>query len=192
MDTQLSRYRIPVACIILFLSIALSILSGGRAESNNSQLSTVRQDDEHNNTEAQYHYVSDSGWVACGGIPYEGWEGCTSQTGIALKSSDGVRIYFVRQRCTSPAAATNRRESRLAGTVEGLHNWQITQATPLGEAVLVELDSPVQAGMEKPASSRWVCMWTEESQLLLIYGPDREHVVDYFNIRQKNAGKQGG
>jgi hypothetical protein len=68
---------------------------------------------------------------------------------------------------------------------------QIAQIEPIGDALLIELASPVRVA-EEPASSKWVCLWTEETSVVLIYGPDREHVIDYFRIRQREQSKHTG
>src|SRR5436853_7809079 len=79
--------------------IVLSALVSGRTHRYLSALGANEQD---NKPGAQHQYVWESKWNACGVIPYEGWEGCTSQTGLVLKCEDGVKVYFVQDNCTSP------------------------------------------------------------------------------------------
>jgi len=176
-------------CFVLVCLIGLGALVGRRAYGSSLQSNANEQD---NQSEAQHQYVMESAWNGCGFIPYKGWEGCISQTGIVLKSDDGVKVYVVQDHCTSPSAASNEQLSRLTGTKEAAQQWQIIQTTPLDNALLVELSSPVQVEMNGPASSRWVCLWTQDASLVLIYGPDREHVVDYFRVRQKDQSKAAG
>jgi hypothetical protein len=109
-----------------------------------------------------------------------------------LKSDDGVKVYFVQEHCTSPGAASKEQVSRLTGAKEATQQWQIIRTMPLDNALLVELSRPVQVELNGTASSRWVCLWTQDASLVLIYGPDKEHVVDYFRVRQKDQSKVAG
>ena len=189
MKVSTGRNPLYMVCFVLVCLIGFGASVSGRAYSSFLQSHANEQD---NQSEAQHQYVMESAWNGCGGIPYKGWEGCTSQTGILLKSDDGVKVYFVQEHCTSPSAASNEQQSRLAGTKEAAQQWQIIQTTPLDNALLVELSSPVQVEPNGPATSRWVCLWTQDASLVLIYGPDKEHVVDYFRVRQKDQRKVAG
>jgi hypothetical protein len=182
--SALYRFGFALVCLI-----GLGALATGHADSPLLQSRTNGQDKPY---EVQHQYVLESLWNGDGFIPYKGWEGCFSQTGEALKSDDGVQVYFVQEHCTSPGAASNEQLSRLAGTKEAAQQWQIIQTFPLDNALLVELLKPVQVGLNEPASSRWVCLWTQDASLFLIYSTDREHVLDYFRIRQKDQSKVAG
>ena len=188
---SVSRVPFHTICLILVCSALPSVLIGGRAQSFHSQ-NNVQQYNRDIDSEPQHRYTMESGWNGCGGIPYAGWEGCTSQTGTALRCDDGARVYLVKENCTSSLAANNKRLSRLEKTDPSTQGWQIVHTEPLGDALLLELVSPTQVFTEEPGSSKWVCLWTEESSLVLIYGPDREHVLDYFKTRQKSATKPKG
>jgi len=169
-------------CLILAFLVGLGAVINGRAHSAPSQIVSIGQ---HSRGEARHRYVMESGWNGCGFIPYTGWEGCISQTGIALSCDDGARLYFVKDHCTSSIAANNKRSLQFEKADSTTQDWKIVQTESLGDALLVELASPVRVNAQEPASSKWVCSWTEESSVVLIYGPDREHVIDYFKICRK-------
>lgn len=139
-----------------------------------------------------HQYVTESIWNGCGGIPYAGWEGWTSQMGILLKSDDGATVYFVQDRYTSPGAAKGELLSRLKGAKGEGPQWQIIQTTPVDNVLLVELAAPVPVAPDGPALSKWVYVWVEDGSLNMIYGPDREHVDEYFKIRQKDQRTRPG
>lgn len=170
--------------------VAFAVLIGGRSSAQGSLHRVTDQNQESNTSEKKHRYVVVSAWNGCGIIPYQGWEGCMSQTGTALKCDDGARVYFVEDHCTSPRAATDKRLSALEMGETKEKGWRIKQRIPFGDALLVELAEPVQVSEEKPATSRWICLWTERSSLKSIYGPDREHIVDYFQARDSGPGKR--
>ena len=182
MRSSKGRSKIYLFLAILAGLIGLGTLLNGQAQTNRSQLGSNRQNHQ---SEMRHQYVVESAWNGCGFIPYEGWEGCTSQTGTVLKSEDGAKVYFVQEHCTSPTAAKNEELLRLTGNKATASNWQISQQIPLGDALLLELSSPVQVGLKETEVSRWVCLWIEGSLLVLIYGSDREPVEEYFRIRQQ-------
>ena len=176
-------------CFILTCMVGLGALIDGHAHGALSQIGPGGQD---NNAEARHRYVMESGWNGCGGIPYSGWEGCISQTGIRLRCDDGARLYFVKDNCTSSFAANNKWLFQFEKGYPATQDWKIVQTEPMADALLVELASPVRVNSEEPASSKWVCSWIKESSVVLIYGPDREHVIDYFKVCQKDENKPKG
>jgi hypothetical protein len=176
------RSKVHIFLVILAGLIGLGALVNGYAQSKLLPLSSNRQTHQ---PEAQHQYIVESGWNGCGFIPYEGWEGCSSQTGTILKSSDGAKVYFVKEHCTSSKAAKNEERIRLTGPKEAASKWQIKQQIPIDDALLVELAIPVHIGLDESVTSNWVCLWIADSTLVLIYGSDREHVEEYFNIQRQ-------
>jgi hypothetical protein len=175
-------------CLALACSIAFGVVFDNPAQSSATNPQLIEQNHRALDAVSQPRYVIKSGWNACGGIPYKGWDGCTSQAGALLECADGAIVYSVRESCTSPKAAIAERLVVLNGSRSGLH-WKITQTTAVGEALLVELAEPVQVSPETAATSRWVYLWADGPSLRLIYGPDREHVMEYFNTRHTYEGK---
>ena len=176
------RSKVYIFLATLVGLIGFGALVQGQTQSDRSQFGSNWQDHQ---SVMRHQYVVDSSWNGCGFNPYEGWEGCMSQTGMVLRSDDGVKVYFVQEHCTSPNAAKNEELLRLTGTKEAASKWQISQQIALDDALLVELSSPVPVGLNESAASRWICLWVEKSSLVLIYGTDREHVVEYFRIHQQ-------
>ena len=171
---------------LLVCSAMISALIGGYSQRSYSQ-SDVDGYNGRKNSTPKHRYESESGWNGCGVIPYEGWEGCPSEGGTALRCDDGPMVYLVRDSCTSSLAANNRLLSHLEQTDQPAKSWQIVHSEQMGEASLLELANAVKVFTEEPASSKWVYLWTEKSTLILIYGPDREHVLDYFKTYQRDA-----
>lgn len=190
MNLSIKPTQFRLICLILTCWVAFAVLLGGRSSAHCSLHRVTDQNQESNTSEKKHQYVVESVWNGCGFIPYEGWEGCMSQTGTALKCDDGARVYFVEEHCTSLRAATDERLSRLEMGDRKEKGWRIKRRIPFGDALLIELAKPVQVFQEEPATSRWICLWTEKSSLKLIYGPDREHIVEYFQAHHSGLGKR--
>jgi hypothetical protein len=170
------------ACLVLACSVVFGAVFDRSVHGGDTTPLLIEQGQKADDSVAPPRYVMTSGWNGCGWIPYEGWEGCYSQSGAVFQCVDGATVYSVREHCTSPKAAVAERLSRLNGSRSGL-NWKITQTTQIGNALLVELADLIQVWPETVTTSRWVYLWMDDSSLRLIYGPDREHVLEYFNTR---------
>jgi hypothetical protein len=144
-------------------------------------------------TNSEHKYTPYTGWVACGGIPYEGYDGRLSQEGSALKRSDGAKVYSVTYTYTSARAAEAERKERLEEKGPKRKPWRIAWTEPLGDATIVEFAEPVSVSLKEDASNHWAIMWTRDRSLFLICGPDREHVIDYYQRRHSDeATKMSG
>lgn len=184
MGLSLRWSAVYTACLVLACSFAFGVVFDRSAHGGDTTPLLIEQGQKADDSIAQPRYVMTSAWNACGGIPYEGWEGCTSQSGTLLQCVDGATVYAVTEHCTSPKAVVAERLRFLNGSRSG-RNWKIIQTTRMGGALLVELSDPVQVSQETVPTSRWVYLWTDGFSLRLIYGPDREHVLEYFNTRHK-------
>lgn len=190
MKVSLKPTQFRLASLILTCWLALAGSIGGRSSAHGSLHRVADQNQESNTSQKKHQYVVESAWNGCSIIPYEGWEGCMSQIGTALRRDDGARVYFVEENCTSPRAASDKRLLRLEMGDRKEKGWRIKRKIPFGDALVIELAKPVQVFQEEPATSRWICLWTERSSLKLIYGADREHLVDYFQARQSGPVKR--
>lgn len=190
MSRSIKTTQSPLTFFILTCWVAVAVLIGGRSSAQGSLHRVAGQNQGSNTSQKKHQYVFEAAWNGCGIIPYEGWEGCVSQTGTVLRRDDGARVYFVEENCTSPRAASDERLSRLEIGDRKEKSWRIKRRIPFGDALLIELSKPVQVFREQPATSRWICLWTERSSLKLIYGADREHIVDYFRAHHSGLGKR--
>jgi hypothetical protein len=139
---------------------------------------------------SEHKYTQSSMWSACGVISYEGYDGWTSQGGTALKCADGAMVYDVIDEFTSSRAAKAERMARLVEKGPKHKPWRIARTESLGVATVVEFAEPVSVGTNDGASNRWAVMWTRDKALFSIYGPDREHVIDYYQTRQRADAKK--
>lgn len=166
--------------LVISGAVSLILTIGSPASCDYSQATASAHRDDANMPQYAHRYVVESAWNGCGPIQYPGWEGCHSQSGSVFRCTDGARVYLVVEHCTSSFAANALRSSRLDGTGSTDRDWRIAAATPLGNALLVELGKPVSIGLDDSASVTWICLWTQDGTLRLVYGSDKEHVVDYF------------
>ena len=141
-------------------------------------------------TNSGHKYTKFTGWVACGGIPYEGYDGRLSQEGLALKCSDGAKVYAVTHTYTSARAAEAERKERLEEKGPKRKPWWIKGTESLGDATIVEFAEPVSVSLKEDASNHWAIMWTRDRSLFLICGPDQEHVIDYYQRRHSGEAKR--
>ena len=131
-------------------------------------------------TNSPHHYTLASRWIACGAIEYKGYDGCVGEEGNVWTCDDGARIYVIKKGCTSSHAAQAKLLERLQAEDKEHEPWRITHTESLGAATVVELAEPVSPRTKEAGSSKWVIIWVRDTSLLLIYGPDREHVMDYY------------
>jgi hypothetical protein len=109
-----------------------------------------------------------------------------------LKCSDGAKVYDVEDTYTSARAAEAERKARLEekGPKPKPKPWRIARTESLGDATIVEFAEPVSVGLKEDASNHWAIMWTRDRSLFLICGPDREHVIDYYQRRHGGEAKR--
>lgn len=139
---------------------------------------------------SEHKYTRFTGWVGCRGIPYEDYDGRLGQVGLALKCSDGAKVYAVTHTFTSARAVEAERKSRLEGKWPGRKPWRIERTESLGDATIVEFAEPVSGGLKEDASNHWAILWTRDRSLFLIYSPDREHVIDFYQMRHSGEAKR--
>ena len=141
-------------------------------------------------TNSEHKYTPLSNWVACAVISVRGYDGWTSQGGAAWKCDDGATVYDVLDEFTSARAAKAERMARLEEKGPKHKPWRIARTEPLGDATIVEFTEPVSVGTKDDASNQWAVMWARKATLLSIYGPDREHVIDYYQTRHGGDAKK--
>ena len=185
MDLSVRRIAVFAACLALACWVVFGLAINQSAWGYVSQPLPTVQSRKAGDHAPQPRYVMTSGWNGCGGLPFKGWEGCTSQSGAVLKCVDGTIVYSVRDHCTSPDAAATEQLTVLGGVRSISPNWKIIRTTLMGGGLLVELAEPIQVLPEAGATSLCVYLWTEGPTLRSIYGPDREHVLEYFENRHK-------
>jgi hypothetical protein len=176
------------------LALAVSI---GAAQSSKSSLLDTYESSRSANQDGQkagainspHIYIPDSISISCG-ITYDGYEGWTNTELSVWNCSDGAKIYAATESFTSSRAAKKECIKRLEGKSRARKPWKIEQAVKLDEITLVELGEPVSAGFEGPESNKWVMVWARDASLFSIYGPDREHVMDYYQKRHKTGLKR--
>jgi hypothetical protein len=177
---------------VAILALACSIGGALTSQSNAYPADrSVGQDPSRaRDTNSKHKYTPLLTWNACGGIPYSGWEGRLNQEGQAWKCDDGATVYFVTDGFTSDRAAETERKARLAE--QGLEGkpWRIARTDTLGDAVIVEFAKPVSVGVEEDASNHWMIMSAHDKSILSIYGPDREHVIDFYETRYRGESKK--
>jgi hypothetical protein len=141
-------------------------------------------------TNSKHKYTQLSNWVACGVISSEGYDGWTSQGGVAWKCDEGATVYDVIDEFTSARAAEAERIARLEEKGPKHKPWRIARTEPLGDATIVEFAEPVSVRTNEDASNRWAVMWRRDKALLSIYGPDREHVINFHQTHHGGDAKK--
>jgi hypothetical protein len=130
--------------------------------------------------------------------PLEGQDGCPNQKGMALHCRDGAVVYFTADECTSARAADVRLDRALDPEHLAAIGWRVVAITRIADFVLIELADAVAVSPADPAAatSDWVCLWASDAKLHAIFGPDEEHVRDYYNLLHRNLDddrtKNGG
>jgi hypothetical protein len=107
-----------------------------------------------------------------------------------LKRSGGAKVYAVEDSYTSARAAEAARKSRLEEKGPERKPWRIARTESLGDATIVEFAEPVSVRLKEDASNHWAIMWTRDRSIFMIYGPDREHVIDYYQRRHSGEAKR--
>jgi hypothetical protein len=185
--------HITLPATVLALAVSIGASQGsksglpGRYESSRS----ADQDGQKAGAINSPHiYTPDSISIACGVIPYDGYEGIVNTELSVWKCNDGAKIYAVKEDFASSRAAEKERIKRLEGKSRARKPWKIEQAVTLDKNTLVELREPVSAGLGAPESNKWVVVWAHNASLFSIYGPDRDHVMDYYQKHHKAGLKR--
>jgi hypothetical protein len=108
----------------------------------------------------------------------------------SIKCGDGAKVYAVTDTFTSARAAEAERMARLEGKGPKRKPWRIARTESLGDATIVEFAEPVSVSLKEDASNHWAIMWTRDRSLFLICGPDREHIIDYYQMRHSGGAKK--
>jgi hypothetical protein len=169
-------------------ALAMACLAGAEPGPGSNMLGahaishSVDQDDRKASaTNPTHRYKRSSRWITCGAIEYPGYDGCIGASGNVWKCHHGATVQVVKEGCTSSRAAEAKRLARLEAKDMAAKPWRIEQTETLDEATIVELAEPVSF---HGVSSKWVIMWVRDNSLFLIYGPDREHVMDVYQTCQ--------
>lgn len=174
----------PVTALVLACFIVVAPVSVPNALSANSPGRSRDQDvSQAGATKSPHQYTPGSITNACGVIPYEGYEGWTNSGTSEWKCVDGARVYLVHEDYVSSRGAKAERLARLKGKAPAHKPWRIAQTEAVGDTTVVELDTPVSFGAEEATPSKWVIMRARGASIFLICGPDREHVMDFYQSR---------
>jgi hypothetical protein len=167
------------------LALAISVGAGLASGTGAHQPDRAAGQDQPNAgaTNSEHKYTPFYGWNACGGIPYEGYDGQLSQEGSAWKCGDGAIVYDVTDSYTSARAAEAERMARLEEKGPKRKPWRIARTESLNDATIIEFAEPVSVRAKENAPNHWAIMWMRDRSLFLIYGPDREHVIDFYQTR---------
>jgi hypothetical protein len=175
---------LALACFVVAAAISVAkVLSA-----NSSDLSADRDIPQTESTKSPPEYTPSSITIACGVIPYEGYDGWTGSESAEWKCDDGSRIYFVKEEFASPRGAKAERLARLKGKAPAHKPWRIAQTESVGDTTIVELAEPLSFGGEE--TSKWVMIWGRNASLFLICGPDREHVKDFYQSSHVREAKK--
>jgi len=175
--------------------LAMACAVGAVSVSKSNDLSTnqlsrpVDQDDPRSsNTKSPHRYTLVSNALACGAIPYRGYEGRITTRRAKWMCTDGVIIFSIKEGYGSTRGAEAERIVRLEAGYSASTPWQIKRTESVGNAMVVELTEPVSVG--EGATNKWVVIWAHERLLSLVYGPDRDHVMDFFQTHYNDSAKQ--
>jgi len=182
--------QITLRATILALACSIGAAQTPQSNAYPADRSVGQDSSIARDTNSKHKYTPLLTWNACGGIPYIGWEGRLNQEGQAWKCDDGATVYFVTDGFTSDRAAEAERRARLAE--QGLEGkpWRIARTDSVGDAVIVEFAKPVSVGVEEDAPNHWVITWARDKSILSIYGPDREHAMDFYETRYRAQAKK--
>jgi len=177
--------------ILLRVTILATACCAGAAtfstSNANPQDHSVGQDrPKTSDTNSKHKYTPFSFWNACGVIPYDGYEGWIDQAGRVWKCDDGATVFDVTDDFTTARAAETERRTRLLEKGPKPKPWRIARTEPLGAAMIIEFAEPVSVGNDVALPCQWAVMWKRNEALLSIYGPDREHVVDFYQTRSES------
>lgn len=177
---------LALACFVVTAPI-----SGGNKLSAYPQDRSAAQDGgKIGATNSPHRYTELSVTIACGVIPYEGYDGWIGSQREEWKCDDGAIVYSVTENFRSSRGAEAERMARLNAKAPAHKPWRIAQTASVGDITIVELAEPVSFGSGTGASSQWVATRARGASLFLIYGPDREHVIDHYQSRHERDAKK--
>jgi|SRR5262245_3058924 len=177
----------------LAMACAVGAVSVSRSDDSciNYASRSVEQDDpKANNTNSPHRYTPHSTTIVCGVIPYNGYEGWVGSDTTTWNCVDGAKVYDIKEDYTSSRAAEAERIMRLEARDTARKPWRIKQTELVDNAMVVELTESAWVITEGNTSIKWVVIWVHYASLSLIYGPDREHVMDFYRTHYKETAKQ--
>jgi hypothetical protein len=176
--------------IVLVLVFAFGPVSKSGDLNPGSPIGSVGQDTQKSGTTNSPHqYTPHSVTIACGVIPYNGYDGWLASNTTTLNCVDGAKIYSIEEEYTSSRAAKAERMNRLAAKSTKRENWRIKQTETFDNTTVIELSEAIRMGTDSPSSNFWVIIWVKNASLLEIYGPDREHVMDFYQTNYQKKSK---
>jgi hypothetical protein len=181
--------RIFLRVTILAMACSAGAASFSTSNARPQDHSAGQDPPKTSGTNSGHNYTPSSNWNVCGVIPYSGYDGWTHQGGAAWKCDDGAIVYDVTDEFTSARAAKAESLARLQEKRPERKPWRIAQTEPLGAATIIEFAEPAPV-INEAAPCKWAVMWKRNEALFLIYGPDRDHVVDFYQRRGARAAKK--
>jgi hypothetical protein len=173
---------LALACFVMAAAISVARVLSAK------DLSADQVIPQTESTKSLHEYTPSSITIACGVIPYEGYEGWTGSESAKWKCDDGSRVYFVKEEFASSRGAKAERLARLKEKAPAHNPWRIAQTESVGDATIVELAAPLSFGDEE--TGKWVMIWGRNASLFSIYGPDREHVMDFYQSSHVREAKK--
>jgi hypothetical protein len=184
---KLHRYiALPATVLSLALSVGLAPNRSPYLHVTDASSHSTNQDSQKSGAiDSPHIYTPGAVMHVCGVIPYDSYEGWANTEMFVMKCNDGAQIQVANEAFTSSRAAEKERIKRLKGKYPARKSWKIEQTVSLDEITVVELREPVSTGFEDAQSNKWVVIGTRNASLFSIYGPDREHVMDYYQRHYK-------
>lgn len=175
---------LALACIVVFAPAPVAkVLSAYSPDQSPDQ--DIPQTEA---TKSRHEYTPSSIMIACGVEPYRGYEGWTGSESAKWKCDDGSKVYFVTEEFGSSRGAKAERLARVKGRAPTNKPWKIAQTESVGDTTIVELAKPLTFDSEE--TGKWVVIWQRNASLYLIYGPDREHVTDFYQSGHVREAKK--
>lgn len=174
--------RLPMGVVALSIAGVLCVAPG---TAQGLDLSAIAPQSERAAGEHARQFRSGRAWDACGGQPYEGWQGCLNFDGVEYLSSDGATLLYTEDSCTSPDAASAELKHRLASAGAPGAGYRVLRQWLVGKGLMVELDVPIAAatageGEMLPKPGRFMYCWLEESLVRRISGPSEGIILELF------------
>jgi hypothetical protein len=175
---------LALACFVVAAAISVvRVLSA-----NSPDLSADQDIHQTEPTKSPHVYTPSSTTIACGVIPYEGYDGWTGSESVKMKCDDGSRVYFVKEEFGSSGGAKAELLARLKGKAPKHKPWRIAQTESVDDTIIVELANPLSFGDEE--TGKWVMIWRRNASLFSIFSPDREHVMDFYQSSHVREAKK--
>jgi hypothetical protein len=184
--------QIPLRAMALALTclvVAAPISVANKLSAYAQARSAIQDTHKIGAVNSPHQYTPLSITFACGVRPYEGYDGRIASIRTEWKCDDGAMVYSVKEDFGSSRGAEVERLARLNAKSPEDKPWRIAQTESVGGITIVELAEPVSFGPNTAASNQWVVMRARGASLFLIYGPDREHVIDYYQSHHERDAK---